>query len=232
LIDDGALAMIQNARPMTPTSQPWSQPSMRGEGKVIAVSNGIAHRERRVLKVVFPAFVDQRGFLHEPRVVHAVADQGGWMQLAAPADLPALAQSPSPRSETSTDGTRRPQALADPRAGETGAASLGAGQVSGPLNHADALPDPAKVAAARELGKYRLPTTPSEIKAAVEAQFTPQGGKTEASQLPLPLEPRADRKSHAEESPSIEPPEPGAATPTAANGVVNAPAVFPGRVEP
>jgi len=86
VIDDSALAMIQNARPMTPAARPWSQPPMRGDGKVIAASNSLVHRDRRVLKVVFPAFVDQRGFLHEARVVHAVADTGGWMQLGDPGD--------------------------------------------------------------------------------------------------------------------------------------------------
>ena len=42
----------------------------------------MAHRERRVLRVVFPSFVDGGGNLHEPRIVHAVVDDGAWMQLS------------------------------------------------------------------------------------------------------------------------------------------------------
>ena len=93
VIDDQALSVIQNARPMSPAG-PYFQPSARrpasvaalapaGRGRLAAASEGLVHRERRVLKVVFPAFVDGAGNLHEPRIVHTVADQGGWMQLSS-----------------------------------------------------------------------------------------------------------------------------------------------------
>lgn len=43
----------------------------------------MVHRERRVLKVVFPSFVDGGGNLHEPRIIHAVVDNGAWMELTS-----------------------------------------------------------------------------------------------------------------------------------------------------
>ena len=93
LIDDQALSVIQNARPMTPAgtyeapgrgggvSQVAYAPA--GEGRLASVGNGSVHRDRRVLKVVFPSYVDGKGNLHEARVVHTVTDSGGWMQLSS-----------------------------------------------------------------------------------------------------------------------------------------------------
>jgi len=97
VIDDQALSAIQNARPMTPVRSPAGpyirQPNTgrpvtaalapSGSGRLAAASDGMIHRERRVLKVVFPSFVDGGGNLHEPRIVHAVVDDGGWMELSA-----------------------------------------------------------------------------------------------------------------------------------------------------
>jgi conjugal transfer pilus assembly protein TraV len=92
LIDDQALSVIQNARPMTPAG-PYYQPPgavglqesavKSGSGGVAVAGNGMLHRDRRVLKVVFPSFVDGRGNVHEPRVVHTVVDAGGWMQVSS-----------------------------------------------------------------------------------------------------------------------------------------------------
>lgn len=165
VIDDGALALIQNARPMTPAARPWSQPPLRGDGKVIAVADGVAHREQRVLKVVFPAFVDQRGYLHEPRIVHAVADQGGWMQTAARSEVPTLAEARLPAQPV---GSNESLAVA------TSQSALG-------LAGTDSRPDPAKVAAARALGRTRLPTMPIDIKAAVDARLAVTHNQTAAS---------------------------------------------------
>jgi conjugal transfer pilus assembly protein TraV len=71
VIDDQALSVIQNARPMSPAG-PYFQPSARrpapvaalapaGRGRLAAASEGLVHRERRVLKVVFPALRRWRG---------------------------------------------------------------------------------------------------------------------------------------------------------------------------
>ncbi len=92
LIDDQALSVIQNARPMTPAGPYYQRPGAGGvldsavkpaSGAVAVAGNGMMHRDRRVLKVVFPSFVDGRGNVHEPRVVHTVVDAGGWMQVSS-----------------------------------------------------------------------------------------------------------------------------------------------------
>ena len=236
VIDDTALAMIQNARPMTPAARPWSQPPMRGDGKVVAANNAMVHRDRRVLKVVFPSFVDQRGYLHEARVVHAVADPGGWMQLADSGSSPTtqLRKPPAQSMSVKTDDASRSSALA-------GSALAGwsleraSGPVNDETNYTDrSAPDPAKVAAARERGLARLPTMPSEIKAVVDARLgvkpaaPPVAGLTETpvaiASDPPPDPPTAAAKGGvAGEGPDTEPAE---LPPT-----TNPPTSFPGRVE-
>ncbi|MEQ1552358.1 hypothetical protein [Sphingorhabdus sp.] len=175
VIDDAALATIQNARPMTPTSGPWPQPQMRGEGKIITASGGVVHRDRRVVKVVFPSYVDQRGYLHEARVVHAVADAGGWMQLGAGGSDP---QAPSTMSRE--QAAQMAPHSAQQGVGQTGMAGWSLERVQGgPTTQEPAIagfdtraPDPASVAAARARGLGRRPTTPTEIKAAVDEQLS------------------------------------------------------------
>ena len=229
VIDDSALSLIQNARPMTPAARPWSQPPMRGEGKVVAVAKGIAHRERRVLKIVFPAFVDQRGYLHEPRVVHAVADQGGWMQTAeAAAAVPVLAARLDPNNGASLQP-------AEPSLG-----SSAAEEPANPILGTDLTgPDPAKVAAARARAKAMLPTTTEDIKAAVAAQFKApvarNGSQTahgdgSATQNARPAAPIASDQGATEpvqHSPQAE----ASVRDAVAQAKPNAPSVFPGRVE-
>lgn len=216
VIDDGALALIQNARPMTPAARPWSQPPLRGDGKVIAVADGVAHREQRVLKVVFPAFVDQRGYLHEPRIVHAVADQGGWMQTAARSDMPALAEARLPA----------------PPVGSNAGPAVATSQSALGLAGTDSLPDPAKVAAARVLGKARLPTMPMDIKAAVDARLSATHNQTAASMgeavgetVTLNAEPATDQAGQQTAQQAV------ATSPVDKPVPINKPAVFAGPEE-
>ena len=231
VIDDTALAMIQNARPMTPAARPWSQPPMRGDGKVIAANNGMAHRDRRVLKVVFPSFVDQRGYLHEARVVHAVADPGGWMQLADSGNTltTQAVKPPAQNMSMKTDDASTSSALAG------WSLEQASGPAKGETSHTDRnAPDPAKVAAARERGLARLPTMPSEIKAAVDARL---GVKP----APTPVTDLADTPVAIASDPQ---PDPSAAAakggvagqgahtdPAEMSPAANAPTGFPGRVE-
>jgi conjugal transfer pilus assembly protein TraV len=236
VIDDNALNLIQNARPMSPASQPWSRPPMRGDGKVVAVSNGIAHRERRVLKVVFPAFVDQRGYLHEARVVHAVADQGGWMQVAdAEAGLPAMAYAST--QGTAAGGTGA-TGSAEPNAKSVERKSPSLAKESAALPGADSmLPDPAKVAAARARAKPLLPTTPSEIKAAVVATLAPQPLKADAmpggSQNEKLDSGGASQATTSASDVNGKGPQTSQPSPTHEErpAVTNGPAIFPGRVD-
>lgn len=153
VIDDQALSVIQNARPMTPAG-PYMRPPASprattaayvptGTGRITPAQGGMAHRERRVLRVVFPSFVDGGGNLHEPRIVHAVVDDGAWMQLSGseptaidqiegrtaslasaaftPPSLPDAAtlpsdMSPAPEAKPAPAGPPSPEAVAAARA--------------------------------------------------------------------------------------------------------------------
>lgn len=242
VIDDQALSVIQNARPLTPQSRspagPYFQPSARrpapvaalapaGRGRLAAASEGLVHRERRVLKVVFPSYVDGAGNLHEPRIVHTVADEGGWMQLssgepnagdqlagrgdaaaAIPASLAGTMTAPMPgMNDTAQEFRDAPtQALVAP-------------QVQG------GPPDPRLVAEARARGTERRAASPVDaIKSEVQAQ--------------LARVPKAPVGGGTVQTPPLERPvEPAAAQPAAqtqvlpAPKVANPPAGFSGKVE-
>lgn len=245
VIDDAALATIQNARPMTPTSGPWPQPHIRGEGKITTAANGVVHRDRRVVKVVFPSYVDQRGYLHEARVVHAVADAGGWMELGAAGPGP---QAPTPMS-------REQAAQIAPLPAEHGVSQSGSAGWSlarvqgGPSTQepdgagVDArAPDPASVAAARARGLGRRPTTPAEIKAAVDEQLS---GKAQSVAAGPGLD-AGSLTQNPQSMPTVGPDSMLPARETELSGdsnrktkrpadeqpaVVNQPTNFPGRVE-
>jgi len=175
VIDDQALGVIQNARPMTPGASspagPYLQPPPRGgaqtalraptgAGRLASVGPGLVHRERRVLKVVFPSYVDGAGNFHEPRVVHTLADQGGWMELSS--GEPNMAEQFAGRASSAAlhaaapvpDAARSPAAGTRPDAAGA-AVTLPAG-----------LPDPRAVAEARARGLARTHGSPLEPGAA------------------------------------------------------------------
>lgn len=99
VIDDQAIAMIAVSRPQQPASlrtearryspaMAQGLPPARSDAgyarhrNFARISDNFAHRDARTLRVVFPAFVDEAGNLHEARVIHAVIAQGGWAQLS------------------------------------------------------------------------------------------------------------------------------------------------------
>lgn len=231
VIDDQALAVIQNARPMVPASGPYFQPPARvsgqsarlvpsGSGRIAAAGAGVAHRERRVLKVVFPSYVDGAGNFHEPRVVHTVADAGGWMQLSG-------ASGPGGTAPDAAASLVNPQPSAArdplPDAGkESGPVALRASQNLAPSG---AMPDPKVVAEARAKGAARGASTPVDaIRAEVEARLgaTPKADQPAAA---TPQQSGAAPKpaSGTEPAPHV----PAASAPLA----TNPPASFSGKVE-
>ena len=184
VIDDQALSVIQNARPMTP-SGPYFQPPARraapvsarapsGRGRMAAAGEGMVQRERRVLKVVFPSYVDGAGNLHEPRVVHTVADEGAWMQLSsgepnAGDQLVGRSAAPAARPDTLVAAaplSSLPPAIAVPMAVSASSQAMTATPAAaGP-------PDPRLVAEARARGPMRvLPSPVDAIKAEVQARL-------------------------------------------------------------
>lgn len=226
VIDDQALAVIQNARPMVPASGPYFQPQSRGSaqsarvmptggGRIVAAGPSVAHRERRVLKVVFPSYVDGSGNFHEPRVVHTVADAGGWMQLSgassgelrgAQTQANADAAAPLAAQQAHLPGDPQPAVghKPDEQAGLPGQGAVPSG----------ALPDPKVVAEARAKGAARSAGSPVDaIRAEVEARL---GGATKGGQpsAPSPVQGGTAAK-------------PGDAAPAAAQGAAQAPAPAP-----
>lgn len=248
VIDDQALSVIQNARPMTPAG-PFMQmptrareraPAVAAAGRPVEVAdNGLVHRDRRVLRVVFPSYVDGRGNVHEPRVVHTVVDRGGWMQVseagttaadqvlgsagapAAPAAGPvrvgaldAPAMMPADLQNWSLSSPGRPAGIA--ASGVAVARADPAGE---------AAPKASDVEAARLRGVP--PVNPLEdIRSRVQARLggvspLPAGAVQAAPKPPAPLPP----------GPSAAPAGVDAASAGAPAGPVNAPTSFPAKVE-
>ena len=235
VIDDQAVAVIQNARPMVPASGPYFQPPARasgqsarlvpsGSGRIAAASTGVAHRERRVIKVVFPSYVDGAGNFHEPRVVHTVADAGGWMQLSG-------ATGPGGTAPDTAASLANPQLSATrdplPDAGkEPSPVALGASQNLAPSG---AMPDPKVVAEARAKGAARASGAPVDaIRAEVEARLgaTPKTAQPVAPSHPQSEpapKPAAGTLPAQQDAPRI----PAASAPL----ITNPPASFSGKVE-
>lgn len=233
VIDDQALSLIQNARPMVPETRFPAGPTFEGQprrsstrtsasgqegrGGLAAVRPDLVHRERRVLKVVFPSYVDGAGNFHEPRVVHTVADEGGWMQLSAVAPTPVLA--------TSGTGPSIPEASAAMPAGSVEPTLAASGLApAGP-------PDPRVVAAARARGTAARTANPIDaIKAEVDARLGQSakapGGLMASPGLaasPADVQPAEGTAEQAASRPkgASQPPATGEAT------SINPPASFP-----
>lgn len=243
VIDDHALSVIQNARPMTPGQSP-AGPYMRsptaarpttaayvptGSGRITPTQGGMAHRERRVLRVVFPSFVDGSGNLHEPRIVHAVVDDGAWMQLSGSeptaidqiegrtASLASAAFTPPPavRQSGPVSGLEQTQAPMNVAA-DTQTLPEAKSAPGGP-------PSAEAVAAARAKGAaLRSGNAIDAIRAEVQSRLA-QTAKAPGAEPPMP----ALLAKPAQIAAPTEAAKPAAA----ATAPVNAPAAFPTKVE-
>ena len=160
VIDDRALAMISDdpsaiATPAGPYGQetkPSSPPQPRRVAAAQPVRGPVSadpgRTSEKVLRIVFPAYIDARGRLHEASAVHAVVSQGEWLTWTAGGPAPArnaLAAAPDMPN------------LADAVAGKEAT----------PLEVDPDLPDPAAVAAAR----VRKADPVAAIKADVEKRL-------------------------------------------------------------
>lgn len=229
VIDDQALSAIQNARPMTPVRTPAGpyirQPNAgrpitaalapSGSGRIAAASDGMAHRERRVLKVVFPSFVDGGGNLHEPRIVHAVVDDGGWMELSAGA-LNAGEQVEGHAVSLASAALLPVPALPAPQAEVAPPTALATEKpvVAAP-------PSAETIAAARAKGAALKSGNPIDaIRAEVQARLT-QTAKAPVAAAPAATPPTAKAPPAQTSAASVPP----AAAPA------NGPTAFPGKVE-
>jgi len=231
LIDDQALSVIQNARPMTPGHSPAGpyirQPAAAkpvtvaytpsGSGRLAASGNGMIHRERRVLKVVFPSFVDGGGNLHEPRIIHAVVDDGAWMQLSS--GEPNLGEQVEGRAVSLASAALAPAPGVPAPLIDGRDAPIAAPDYAAPA----ALPTPEAVAAARAKAAARGSGNAIDaIRAEVQARLS------QTAKAPTPSAVKATGPASGG---AIAPP---AAAPSAGpdkTSPANAPAAFPAKVE-
>jgi len=231
VIDDQALSVIQNARPMTPAGPYMRSPTAArpttaayvptGTGRITPAQGGMALRERRVLRVVFPSFVDGGGNLHEPRIVHAVVDDGAWMQLSG--SEPTAIDQIEGRTASLARAAFTPPSLPDAAilpsdvspAPETKPAPAGP-------------PSPEAVAAARAKGAaLKAGSAIDAIRAEVQSRLA-QTAKAPVAVPPVgALAPNAAQGAAHNAAPvdAVKP------APAAVTGPVNAPAAFPSKVE-
>lgn len=192
LIDDQALALIGSARPAASESQGlvglsqakpraevfWSARSRSASGRsagAARVSDNLFHRDARTLRLVFPAYVDDAGNLHEARVVHTVVDRGGWIELTDGSLAPVAGTDPS-------QGEALPATPApDPSEASISDESLTAptvGKSGGPASQHSAPPisrltiDAIRAQVAERLSATAKPVQP---KVQVQAAASPQG---------------------------------------------------------
>lgn len=233
VIDDQALSVIQNARPMTPGQSPAGpyirQPAAAkpvtasytpsGSGRLTSAGGGMVHRERRVLKVVFPSFVDGGGNLHEPRIIHAVVDNGAWMELSS--GEPNIGEQVEGRAVSLASAAFVPTPVpVAPIAQDAGSPTPKA------VDAAPAAPPrPEAVAAARAKGAALQSGNPIEaIQAQVQARLAP----TAKAHTPA---------AAAAAAPTGAVPAPAPASVSAVNAAptatkpANGPAAFPAKVE-
>lgn len=191
LIDDQALALIGSARPAASESQGlvglsqakpraevfWSARSRSASGRSAGparVSNNLLHSDTRTLRLVFPAYVDDAGNLHEARVVHTVVDRGSWIELTD--------GSLAPRTETDSRDGVASLATAVPNLAETAIPEKSFGaplmdRVRRPASPQSGLPSPLTIDAIRAQIAERLSATakPAQPNPHIQATARHQG---------------------------------------------------------
>jgi len=191
LIDDQALALIQSARPeplgshspvivRRAEARAGAFPSARSRSAsgrsagAARVSDNLFHRDARTLRLVFPAYVDDAGNLHEARVVHTVVDRGGWIELTD--------GSLAPRTETDSRDGVASLATAVPNLAETAIPEKSFGaplmdRVRRPASPQSGLPSPLTIDAIRAQIAERLSATakPAQPNPHIQATARHQG---------------------------------------------------------
>lgn len=161
VIDDRALAMISDdpsaiAAPAGPYGQETQPPSPPHPRRIAAaqpvrgpVSADPGRTSEKVLRIVFPAYIDARGRLHEASAVHAVVSHGEWLTWTAGGSPARNALAAAPQMPSLAEAVT--------------------GKEAAPLEVDPDLPDPAAVAAARA----RKADPVAAIKADVEKRLKP-----------------------------------------------------------
>ncbi|UZW58087.1 TraV family lipoprotein (plasmid) [Sphingobium sp. JS3065] len=161
VIDDRALAMM-SGDPSFSAEPVASAPTVAKSASRQAVRGPVAadagRTRDRVMRIVFPAYIDEQGRLHEASAIHAVVAPGEWQAVAAEASPArnALAAAPQMQERANAARTGNPSELeVDPH-----------------------LPHPDAVAAARRRGADPI----AQIKADVQRRLAspPRRGEGQA----------------------------------------------------
>lgn len=192
-IDDRALAMIsgEGSEPIGPATRPSSpsrgvtpSQSLSDRGDRETPESGAERTRERVLRIVFPAHVDDRGRLHEASALHVVAGRSEWRSAAIRAATPLSRPVGAPQGIT-------------PPADMPGAAHSDAGIVK-------AFPSPEAVRRARAQNLSRTDPVAS-IRAEVDARLASQPG---AAKQPASRELSEDKDGVAKQGGSPAPAKP------------------------
>jgi len=165
-IDDAAVAMLVGETPVEarPAAARCTGDRCGAVGGTIAARAVNAPQRRsgeKVLRIMFPAYIDDLGRLHEASAIHTVVESGDWIPAGNAPTVAAKDTPPAARAPAGLAGA----ALSAP------ALSLGAPQTAADPE----APTPEEVAAARA----RKPVSVEQIRAQVEAVLEkPKGAET------------------------------------------------------
>ncbi|SEK04107.1 conjugal transfer pilus assembly protein TraV [Sphingobium sp. AP50] len=191
VIDDRALAMISDdpsaiATPAGPSRQDMKPSPPQPVQRVAAaqpvrrpVGTDPGRTSEKVLRIIFPAYIDARGRLHEASAVHAVVSQGEWLTWTEGGPVPvrnAVAVAPDMPS----------------------LAEAVAGKEASPVEVDPNLPDPTAVAAARA----RKADPVAAIKTDVEKRLKPSPRTTDPAAAGTNAKPQHAPSANAVPSPA------------------------------
>lgn len=180
VIDDSALAAIEQTSALEQLQPAGPYRYDDGDlGPLVAASAGAEPGGGKVLKVVFPAYVDRFGRLHEQAVVRAVVDDPG-QRLAA---LSGRETGPGAAAGLMGAAERAPEQFAF--AAPAAPAAPAPGDIAGGAAAALAAPEPlAESSSADGQAPARVPQALAAIQSEVEARLGEERARRQAASFP------------------------------------------------
>jgi len=210
VIDDRALAMISGATDVVPAG-PYTPAQDVVRGVRVASNGAVARTDQKVLKIVFPAHVDQQGLYHETAAIRAVVDNGTWLASAKTAGVPAVA---------AADG-----------GGDVQVAAIDRAELALPVDLASAVAQAPSVSAAPPVSREGLMAQVNQLLAKPGQAAAPGRAKdTTATAIDPAAQASAASVSSSPHGIALSPVAPSASVSAASAAPVNRPASFSGTV--
>jgi len=171
-IDDQAIAVIA---PSADGPAPVILSPERRSARVVATATAPARTHEKVLRIMFPPFIDERGRLHEASAIHAVVEGSDWQLAVAAGDADVAVAAPGHTLVEAVD--RRAAAEA-------------------PAAVVSDTPSEAAVAAARA----RMPVSVEAIREEVEARIEARAPGSGAAPTPAGPQPESRPSTTGEAS--------------------------------